>query len=97
MQLIGVGVINLALRRLGFQAELTWCQPYDFKPRLGDDRPHQVILREVRVQREPEKSLSLAQALTVCTPTVAIDDGDNTLVYWRWSGRTNRLRPTGRR
>jgi hypothetical protein len=86
MQIIGAGVISLAVRGLGFKAELTWCQPYPFTPCLGGDRPHQVILREVRVQRDPEKTFSLAQGLTVYTPAVAIDNGDNTLVYLEMAG-----------
>jgi hypothetical protein len=71
---------------LGYQTELTWCQPYHFQPKLGDDRTHQVILKEIRVQNDPNKKLSLAKGLAVYTPTLAIDDVDDTLVYLEMVG-----------
>jgi hypothetical protein len=71
---------------LGYQTELTWCQPYHFQPKLGDDRTHQVILKEIRVQNDPNKTLSLAQGLAVYTPALAIDDVDDTLVYLEMVG-----------
>ncbi|MCI0647256.1 MAG: hypothetical protein L0346_20495, partial [Chloroflexi bacterium] len=85
-QLVQTGVVGQALRKLGFKSELTWCQPYHFQPLLGDDQPHRVILKEVRVQRDPEKTLSLAQGLAVYTPAVAIDDMEDTLVYLEMIG-----------
>jgi hypothetical protein len=80
------GRISQALRQLGYQTELTWCQPYHFQPKLGDGRTHQVILKEVRVQNDPNKKLSLAKGLAVLTPALAIDDVDETLVYLEMIG-----------
>lgn len=85
-QLVQHGPISQALRQLGYQTELTWCQPYHFQPKLGDDRTHQVILKEIRVQHDPNKTLSLAQGLAVYTPALAIDDVDGTLVYLEMVG-----------
>ena len=85
-QLVQDGRISQALRQLGYQTELTWCQPYHFQPQLGDDRTHQVILKEIRVQNDPDKTLSLAQGLAVYTPALAIDDVDGTLVYLEMVG-----------
>lgn len=85
-QLVQNGVLGQALQRLGFQTELTWCRPYHFQPSLGDDRSHQVLLKEVRVQHDPDKKLSLAGGLAVYTPALAIDDDENTLVYLEMVG-----------
>ena len=101
-QLVGQGVISQALRRLGYQTELTWCQPlrqaqgklYHFQPRLGactersrsDREAQRVILKEVRVKNDPTRKLSLAQGLAVLTPALAIDDVDETLVYLEMVG-----------
>lgn len=85
-QLVQDGRISQALRQLGYQTELTWCQPYHFQPKLGDDRTHQVVLKEIRVQNDPNKTLSLAQGLAVYTPALAIDDVDGTLVYLEMVG-----------
>ena len=85
-QLVRDGRIGQALRQLGYQTEMTWCQPYHFQPKLGDDRTHQVILKEIRVQNDPNKKLSLAKGLAVYTPAIAIDDVDDTLVYLEMVG-----------
>jgi hypothetical protein len=93
-QLVQEGVVGRTLRQLGYRAELTWCQPYHFQPKLGacteqgpsDDRTHQVILREIRVQNDPDKKLSLATGLAVYTPALVIDDVDDTLVYLEMVG-----------
>ena len=85
-QVVQDGRISQALRQLGYQTELTWCQPYHFQPQLGDDRTHQVVLKEIRVQNDPNKTLSLAQGLAVYTPALAIDDLDDTLVYLEMVG-----------
>jgi hypothetical protein len=85
-QLVQKGVLGQALRRLGFQTELTWCRPYHFQPSLGDDQSHQVLLKEVRVQHDPDKTLSLAGGLAVYTPALTIDDEENTLVYLEMVG-----------
>ncbi|MBK7916792.1 MAG: hypothetical protein IPJ94_11145 [Chloroflexi bacterium] len=44
-RLLADGPIHQALRQMGYQTEPTWCQPYHFKPKRGDNRSHQVILR----------------------------------------------------
>lgn len=85
-QLVADSRVSQALRQLGYQSQTTWCQPYHFQPKLGDDRTHQVILKEVRVQNDPNKTLSLAQGLAVYTPALAIDDVDDTLVYLEMVG-----------
>jgi hypothetical protein len=85
-QLMRDGRISQALRQLGYQTELTWCQPYHFQPKLADSNAHQIILKEVRVQNDPDKKLSLANGLAVYTPAMTIDDVDNTLVYLEMIG-----------
>lgn len=85
-QLMADSRLSQVLRQLGYQTELTWCQPYHFQPKLGDDRTHQVILKEVRVQNDSDKKLSLAKGLAVYTPAIAIDDVDDTLVYLEMVG-----------
>lgn len=85
-QLMQDGRVSQALHRLGYKADLTWCQPYHFQPKLSDDRAHQVILKKVRVQNDPHKKLSLAKGLAVYTPALAIDDVDDTLVYLEMVG-----------
>ena len=78
--------IAQALRQLGYQTELTWCQPYHFRPKRDDHEARRVILKEVRVQNDPARKLSLAQGLAVLTPALAIDDVDETLVYLEMVG-----------
>lgn len=85
-QMVADGRVSQALSQLGYQTTLTWCQPYHFTPRLGDERTHQVILKEVRVQHDPDKKLSLAEGLTVHTPALAIDNVAETLVYLEMVG-----------
>ena len=85
-QLVQKDVLGQALRRLGFQTELTWCRPYHFQPALGDDQSHQALLKEVRVRHDPDKKLSLAGGLAVYTPALTIDDEENTLVYLEMVG-----------
>ena len=64
-RLLADGCIHQALRQMGYQTEPTWCQPYHFKPKRGDNRSHQVILKEVRVQNDPGRKLSLAKGFVV--------------------------------
>ncbi len=85
-QLVKDGRISQALRQLGYQTELTWCQPYHFQPKLIGHDAQQVILKEVRVKNDPTKKLSLAKGLAVFTPALAIDDVDDTLVYLEMIG-----------
>ncbi|MEW5985038.1 MAG: hypothetical protein AB1791_00225 [Chloroflexota bacterium] len=85
-QLVRTGVVGRALRKLGYDTEITWLQPYHFTPPLGDDRAHPALLKEVRVQRDPDKYLTLAKGLAVYTPALVIDGVDNTLVYLEMIG-----------
>jgi hypothetical protein len=85
-QLVGDGRISQALWQLGYQTELTWCQPYHFQPKREGHDAQRVILKEVRVKNDPTRKLSLAQGLAVLTPALAIDDVDETLVYLEMIG-----------
>ena len=85
-QLVADGRVSQALRQLGYQAELTWCQPYHFQPKRDDHEAKRVILKEVRVKNDPTRKLSLAQGLAVLTPALAIDDVDETLIYLEMVG-----------
>ncbi len=84
--LLASGPVHQALRQMGYQTELTWCQPYHFRPKRGDNLSHQVILREVRVQNNPGRKLALARGFAVLVPAIAIDDQDDTLVYLEMVG-----------
>lgn len=85
-QLVADGRVSQALRKVGYQRELTWCQPYHFRPKRDDHEAKRVILKEVRVKNDPTRKLSLAQGLAVLTPALAIDDVDETLVYLEMVG-----------
>ena len=85
-QLVKDGRISQALRQLGYQTELTWCQPYHFQPKLEGHDAQQVILKEVRVKNDPAMKLALAKGLAVFTPALAIDDVDDTLIYLEMIG-----------
>ncbi|MFQ5401547.1 MAG: hypothetical protein ACE5E7_18355 [Anaerolineae bacterium] len=85
-QLVGNGRVSQALRKVGYQTELTWCQPYHFRPKREAHEAQRVILKEVRVQNDPNKKLSLAKGLAVYTPAIAIDNVDDTLVYLEMVG-----------
>lgn len=85
-QLVKDGRISQALRQLGYQTELTWCQPYHFQPKLKGHDAQQVILKEVRVKNDPAMKLALAKGLAVFTPALAIDDVDDTLIYLEMIG-----------
>jgi len=85
-QLVADGRVSQALRQVGYQTELTWCQPYHFQPKRDGHEARRVILKEVRVKNDPTRKLSLAQGLAVLTPALAIDDVDETLVYLEMVG-----------
>lgn len=85
-QLVADGRVGQALGQLGYQTELTWCQPYHFRPKREGNDARRVILKEVRVKNDPACKLSLAQGLAVLTPALAIDDVDETLVYLEMVG-----------
>ena len=81
-QLLQDGHVSRLLRQLGYQTALTWCQLL----RPGDDGAVQVLLKEVRVQNDPRRKLSLARGFAVYAPAVVIDDLDDTLVYLEMVG-----------
>jgi len=85
-QLLQTGPLSQALRQLGYRTELTWCQPYQFEPSLGDGRVREVLLKEIRIQNDPKKRLTLAKGLSVLVPALVIDDQDDTLVYLEMVG-----------
>ena len=85
-QLVQEGPPGRVLRRLGYQTTPTWCQPHHFQPQLGDGEAQQVLLKEVRVQNDPRRKLSLARGFAVYAPAVVIDDLDDTLVYLEMVG-----------
>ena len=85
-QLVADGRVRQALRQLGYQTELTWCQPHHFQPQRADLDAQRVILKEVRVKNDSTRKLSLAQGLAVLVPALTIDDMDETLVYLEMVG-----------
>ena len=85
-QLVADGRVSQALRKVGYQTDLTWCQPCHFRPKREGHEARRVILKEVRVKNDPTRKLSLAQGLAVLTPALAIDDVDEALVYLEMVG-----------
>jgi hypothetical protein len=85
-QLLRHGVLGQALRKLGYRTELTWRRPFQFRPIRDDTESQQVLVREVRVQRDPERRLTLAAGLSVYAPVVTIDDEAGALVYLEMLG-----------
>jgi hypothetical protein len=85
-QLLESGPVSRALRQLGYRTTLTWCQPYQFEPRLEDGKTHELLLKEIRIQNDPGKRLTLAKGLSVLAPALVIDDLDDTLVYLEMIG-----------
>jgi hypothetical protein len=85
-QLLKSGPVRQALRQLGYRTSLTWCQPYQFEPRLEDGKTHELLLKELRIQNDPGKRLTLAKGLSVLAPALVIDDLDDTLVYLEMVG-----------
>jgi hypothetical protein len=85
-QLVRDDRVARALRQVGYQTELKWCQPYHFQPKRTGHEAEQVVLQEVRVRQDPQKKLSLAKGLAVFTPALTIDDQDDTLVYLEMVG-----------
>ncbi|MBK8904482.1 MAG: hypothetical protein IPM53_25110 [Anaerolineaceae bacterium] len=85
-QLVQTGPVSQALRRLGYKTEITWCQPYQFQPKRSDSLALPLLLSAVRVTTDLTKKVSLAKGLAVFTPALAIDDGENGLVYLEMVG-----------
>ena len=91
-QLVQNDPIGQALRQLGYRAELTWCQPYHFQPKLGDSDAHQVILKEVRVNNDSHKKLSQAKGLPVHTPAIVLDSDNDNIIYLEMVGHKQAVR-----
>jgi hypothetical protein len=95
-QLLESGVLGEALSQMGYRREATWCQPYHFRPPLEDGtglrRARQVILREIRITRDPERKLSLADGLPVYTPAVVLDPNNDDVVYLEMVGPRQAVR-----
>ena len=85
-QLLQSEPLRQTLWQLGYQIEPTWCQPYHFQPKLDGHEAHLLLLKELRVQHDPDKKLSLAKGLAVYTPALVIDDTADTLVYLEMIG-----------
>lgn len=81
------GRLSQALQRLGYENAPISCPPRHFRPPLAEtEAARQVIRREVRVSRNARKTLSLAQGLAVYAPALALDDGEDTIVYLEMVG-----------
>jgi hypothetical protein len=91
-QLVGNGRVSQILRQQGYKTELTWLQPYHFQPNLPDQEPQQVILKEVRVQHDLGKRVTLAKGLPVYTPAVVLDDDNDNIVYLEMVGHKQSVR-----
>jgi hypothetical protein len=95
-QLLTTGALGEALSRLGYRREATWCQPYHFRPPLDDGvsvrKARQVLLKEIRITRDPERKLSLASGLPVHTPAVVLDPDHDDVVYLEMVGPKQAVR-----
>jgi hypothetical protein len=86
------GAVNRALRQMGYKPQVSYCQSYQFQPRLPAERAatrvggHPVLFKEVRVLNDRGRKLALAKGLAVFTPALTIDDEDDTLVYLEMVG-----------
>jgi hypothetical protein len=91
-QLLKSGVVGEALGRMGYRREASWCQPYHFQPRLDGREARQVILKEVRITRDPQRKMSLADGLPVYTPAVVLDPDCDEVVYLEMVGAKQAVR-----
>lgn len=91
-QLLKWGVVGDVLARLGYRRELSWCQPYHFQPRLDGREAQQVILKEIRITRDAQRKLSLADGLPVYTPAVVLDPESDEVVYLEMVGSKQAVR-----
>lgn len=86
-RLIQTSPLSHALLQIGFQTELTWCQPYQFVPEREDEwQATPVLLRAARPKNDPDRTIQLAAGLPVYTPGLVVDNEDNTLVYLEMVG-----------
>ena len=91
-QLLKSGVVGDALGRLGYRREMSWCQPYHFQPRLDGREACQVLLKEIRITRDLQRKLSLADGLPVYTPAVVLDPECDEVVYLEMVGSKQAVR-----
>ena len=91
-QLLKSGVVGDVLARIGYRRELSWCQPYHFQPRLDGREARQVILKEIRITRDAQRKLSLADGLPVYTPAVVLDPESDEVVYLEMVGAKQAVR-----
>ena len=91
-QLVADGRVAHALRRLGYQAELTWLQPYHFQPKRDGVDAVPAVLKAVRIQSDPNKKLSLAKGLPVYTPAVVVDSDEDNIIYLQMIGHKQSVR-----
>jgi hypothetical protein len=90
--LIAAGPVGQVLVRLGYRASLTWCQAYQFQPRLETSGDYGVLLKEVRISRDLNKKIGLAAGLSVYTPALALGGKEGTLVYLEMVGAKQAVR-----
>ncbi len=91
-QLMTTGVLGKVLRQAGYQAVLQWLQPYQFIPSLDDMYEQLVMLKEVRVQNDTKRQLSLAKGLTVYTPAIVLDSDNDNIIYLEMVGHKQSVR-----
>jgi hypothetical protein len=91
-QLLQAGLLGEALSRMGYRRQMTWCQSYHFQPGLDDREARQVILKEVRITRDPERRLSLADGLSVYMPAVVLAPEEDDVVYLEMVGSKQAVR-----
>lgn len=91
-QLLKSGMVGDVLARIGYRRELSWCQPYHFQPRLDGREARQVILKEIRITRDAQRKLSLADGLPVYTPAVVLDPESDEVVYLEMVGAKQAVR-----
>ncbi len=91
-QLVTTGVLGKVLRQVGYQAVLQWLQLYQFIPPLDDMGEQLVMLKEVRVQNDANRQLSLAKGLAVYTPAVVFDSDNDNIVYLEMVGYKQSVR-----
>jgi len=91
-QLVTSGALGTALRQSGYKAVLQWLQPYQFVPALDSMDAHLVILKELRVRHDPDKTVSLAKGFRVYTPAVVLDSDNDNIVYLEMVGHKQAVR-----
>ncbi|MCP4423506.1 MAG: hypothetical protein GY803_03345, partial [Chloroflexi bacterium] len=80
------------LNQAGYETALRWLQPYQFIPPLEDTNEQLVILKEVRVQHDPDKRLALAKGFSVHTPALVVDNDQDNIIYLQMIGHKQSVR-----